>query len=192
MKPKYRRRVVNVQKKGRQLQRRNLGQEDLVRLRNELYVLYSQVAGKARFRLFTLSPDFFIQLKHTFPGYFFCEGYFADDTLVGFTTRIYNNNHLEGYTHGLSYECNKRYELYQNFILDDIQAAINNSNFQVNTGRTSIAMKSALGAVAVAMTCYIRFSEGHINLLTKPLLHFIRTSNESCRHPFKTPVQPAT
>lgn len=184
MKPKYRKRVVSAMKKGSQIRRRSLALEDVIHYREELHNLYCGVVDSAKFKLFFLPPDFFISLKKHLENNFEIIGYFFENELIGFTTRIINGDIMEGYTHGLRYDINKEFELYQNFLLDDVRATISAQSSCINTGRTSIAMKSSIGAVPEEMTCFIRFSGGHSNHLIKPLFFFIKPANEYCRNPF--------
>lgn len=188
MKPKYRKRAVSATKKGLKVRRQFLTFGNMVRYREELFELYCKVVGNARFKMFFLSPDYLISLKRHLEDKFECIGYFIDNQIIGFTTRINNGNVLEGYTHGLLYDRNKEFELYQNFLLDDMKAAIESKSTYVNTGRTSIAMKSSIGAIPEEMVCYIRFSSGHTNHFIKPLLYFIKPESEYCRNPFENDI----
>jgi hypothetical protein len=184
MKPKYRKRVMSAVKKGSKIRQQSFTLEEIINYRDELFNLYSGVVDNAKFKLFFLSPDFFISLKKHLDTNFECIGYFLENKLIGFTTRIINDDVMEGYTHGLLYDLNKEFELYQNFLLDDVRAAISIQSSSINTGRTSIAMKSSVGAVPEETTCFIRFSGSHSNQLIKPLFFFIKPSNEYCRNPF--------
>jgi len=185
MKAKYRRRATAAIKKGAGIHRQALDLDAIIEHKNALYALYSEVVDESRSRLFFLSPDYYVELKKRLGERFVCDGYFEGKTIIGFTTRIFNEHTMEGYTHGLNYDRNKSYELYQNFLLDDIRAAIAAQCSQINTGRTSMAMKSSVGAVPDNMRCYMRFSGRLSNQLTKPLLHFIKPSYEYCRSPFE-------
>ena len=185
MKSKYRKRVTSAIKKGAAILRQSFDLDDIVRYRDELFTLYCQVVDKAKFKIFFLSPDYFAGLKRHLGGKFVCEGYFSSSTLIGFTTRIINGDTLEVYSHGVRYEYNKEFELYQNFLLDDVRAAIAGQSLYVNTGRTSAAMKSSVGAIPKDIVCYMRFSGGHSNQFLKPLFYFIKSSGEYCRNPFE-------
>jgi hypothetical protein len=185
MKPKYRKRAAKVIKKGSKVHRQSLTLEDIIKYRDELFELYCRVVDKAKFKLFFLSPDYFISLKRYLENYFECIGYFLANKMVGFTTRINNTSTLEGYVHGLLHDYNREFELYQNILLDDVKAAIASKSFYVNTGRTSMGMKSSIGAIPKGIGCYIRFSGSHSNHLIKPLFHFIKYTNEYCRNPFR-------
>lgn len=185
MKSKYRKRATNVIKKGAVIQRQTLNLDEITEYKDTLYALYSEVVDKSKPRLFFLSPDYFIGLKKRIGDQFVCDGYFEGEDMIGFTTRIINGRTMEGYTHGMRYEQNKAYELYQNFLLDDIKAAITVKCSQINTGRTSMAMKSSVGAVPDNMKCYIRSTGRLSNQLIKPLFYVIKPSYEYCRHPFE-------
>lgn len=185
MKPKYRKRVTGAIKKGTAVIRRSLALEDILKYKNELHALYCEVVDKSKYRLFVLSPDYFAELKRNLGERFICDAYFHGETIIGFTTRIFNGKIIEGYTHGLNYSVNKTFELYQNFMIDDIRAAITAKSSRINTGRTSVAMKSSVGAIADAMKCYMRFSNRLSNQFIKPLFYFIKPSDEHCRNPFE-------
>ncbi|MBI4977476.1 MAG: hypothetical protein HZC28_08345 [Spirochaetes bacterium] len=184
MKPKYRRRVNGVIAKGRCMERRTLDLEALTARQDVLHALYGDVADKARFRLFTLPPAYFTALKKHLGDRFVCDIYTHENSVLGFTTRIINGDETEGYAHGLDYEQNKTYELYQNILLDDIRAGISSRIARINTGRTSAAMKSSFGAVPDEMKCYIRFSGRISNQVLKLLFSHFRPSREFVRNPF--------
>jgi hypothetical protein len=185
MKPKYRKRVVSALKKGSPVKPRPLTLDEMVRFKQKIYDLYCRMANKAKFKSFVLSPDFFIALKKQLGESFACEGYFLGPDMIGFTTRIINGVSIEGYSHGVNYETSKQYEVYQNILLDDVKAALSFNAEAINTGRTSIAMKSSIGAIPRDMTCYMRFSGRLSNHLIKPLFYFIKPPNEPWRNPFE-------
>jgi len=184
MKSKYRKRAAGVIKKGLEILKRPLDQDEMLKYKADLFSLYGEVAGRAKFKLFILSPEYFIELKKNLGERFVCDAYFLKDKMIGFSTRIFNRDTVEGYTHGLNYDLNKSYELYQNFLLDDIREAIDGKFSRISTGRTSVAMKSSVGAVPENMKCHIRFSGRITNQLVKPLFYFIKPSGEYCRNPF--------
>jgi hypothetical protein len=184
MKPKYRKRAVGALKKGKSAERRTLTSEEIGTYCKDIYDLYCQVAGRAKFRPFVLPPGFFMEMKSALGDRFVFDAYFHDGRMIGFTTRILNGETVEGYVHGLDYAEKNEYELYQNFLLEDMRTAIGNRALRVNTGRTSVAMKSSIGAVPEEMRCYIGFSGRHMNILLKPFLGFFKPRTEYCRNPF--------
>ncbi len=185
MKSKYRKRTLSAIKKGAGATKRTLDADEIESRKKELFSLYCNVVDKSKYKLFVLNMDYFVSLKRRLGERFVCDGYFMGDTMIGFTTRIFNNGQMEGYTHGLSYELNKTFELYQNFLFDDIKAAIASNCFRINTGRTSAAMKSSAGAVPENMICFMRFSGRLSNQFVKLLFYFVRPPLEYCRNPFE-------
>jgi hypothetical protein len=185
MKPKYRKRAESALKKGKTIERRSLSLDDIIHYKKDLYDLYSQVADNAKFKIYAVSPEYFIELKRNLGAKFECVGLFLNNDLIGFTTRIFNTPSMEGYIHGIRYELNKRYELYQNILLGDIRAAIAARVSEINTGRTSIAMKSSIGAIPNNMDCYMRFSGKISNHFFSHIMYFIKPSTEQARDPFK-------
>lgn len=184
MKGKYRRRVKSARKKGSKLKRKSLSYHEIIENQDILYHLYAQVVNQAKFKLFLLHLRYFAQLKKQLEDNFTLDAYSVDERIVGFTTIIFNGDSMEGYTHGLSYADNKHYEIYQNFLLDDVKAGIERKVSQINTGRTSIAMKSSIGAIPAEIEFVIRTSGRISNHVLKYILHYVKPSNEHSRNPF--------
>lgn len=184
MKGKYRRRTEAVLKKGRALERRPLQADDLRARAADLQRLYEEVAGRADFRPFRLDAALFAELADRLGDRFTCDGWFDGDRLVAFTTRLFDGATVEGYAHGLAEADNRKWELYQHILLDDVREAIARGCTVVRTGRTSIGMKSAVGAVPDAMTCWLRASGIGANHLVPVALRMVRPANEPVRDPF--------
>lgn len=124
MNPKYRRKVNSTIKKGEDMTRKSLTFEEIGDNKDELYRLYLQVADKAKFKLFVLNPDMLQELKRSLKDRFVLDAYYVENRIVAYTTRIFNGETMEGYSHGLEYELNKQYDIYQNILIDDIKAGI--------------------------------------------------------------------
>lgn len=186
MKSKYRRRVKSTLKKGALLVKKSLSYEELSdeKTGNEIYALYLQVVNQAKFKLFVLERDFFRSLKKQLGHNFELDAYYFEDRMVAFTTRIYSGPVMEGYTHGLNYGVNKKYELYQNILYDDVRQAIRRESSSINLGRTSIAMKSSVGAVPEEMTFFISLLNPVSNSILRAVKYFLKPSPEYCRNPF--------
>jgi hypothetical protein len=185
MKGKYRRRAESALKKGRGLERRSLSAGEIRDRAEQLQALYENVAAKADFRPFRLDARLFAEMKERLGPRFTCDAWFESDRLVAFTTRLFDGANVEGYAHGLSEADNKRWDLYQNILLDDVREAIEHRCSSVQTGRTSIGMKSAVGAVPDAMACWLRATGGATNHLVPFALRLVRPSDEPVRNPFQ-------
>lgn len=92
---------------------------------------------------------------------------------------------MESYSHGLDYEYNKDYDIYQNILLDDIREGIKNKMTKINFGRTSIAMKSSLGAVPEDMKFLMQFKMIIPNFFMKKMSIFFKPAQEHSRSPFE-------
>lgn len=186
MKKKYRSRIRGVQKKGAIMQRKNLSLQEIIHFKDTLYQLYLEVHNRSRFRIATLNPLIFEKLKEMLGEKFTLTGYFVNDKMIAFTTRFFSNENslMEGYTHGLSYSMNKTYEIYQNILLDDINIGIEKKVDKINFGRTSIAMKSSVGAIPEPLTFFTRINLPLPNHLLMPWLQKIKFKDEYCRNPF--------
>lgn len=184
MKTKYRKRITSAVKKGEYMIRKSLTYDEIGKNKAELYRLYLQVADKAKLRLFVLNPDMLLELKRFLKNKFVLDAYYVDDKIVAYTTRIFNEDVIEGYSHGLDYVLNKKYEIYQNILIDDIKEGIKNKSKKINLGRTSIGMKSSIGAVPEDMKFFVQSKVAVPNILIKKISYFLKPSEEHCRNPF--------
>lgn len=186
MKGKYRRNLESGEKRGTELIRKELTVGEIRANRLRIYDLYFQVHQKARFRICTLHPQFFEKLKERLPGKFTLTAYHHKGEMVAFTTRILSHygNVMEGYSHGLQQKINKDFALYQNILLDDIKTAIDLGIPRINMGRTSIGMKSALGAVPEPMFVFARINKPFVEGVLLPHIEAILPEPEPCRRPF--------
>lgn len=181
----YRRRVRRALIKGTNLIRKDLTVDEISKYKESIYELYMQVHNRSNFRVFTHNPRIFEELKAHMGKDFSLEVFFLEDLMVAFTTRFFNGSIMEGYTHGISYEHNKKFALYQNILYDDIRIGINNRVKLINWGRTTIGMKSAVGAVPKEMSCFLRLNNSISNHFISPLFHLINHKEEQVRKPFK-------
>jgi hypothetical protein len=188
MKGKYRRRITSVLKKGANIVRRSLTYKEIEKNREMIYDLSLQVHTRANFRIITLNPRVFEEWKKALGEKFVLDAYYLGETMIGFTTRFIGENIIEGYTHGIDYAYNKEYELYQNMLLDDIKVGIEHRVKAILYGRTSVAMKSSVGAVPQEMTLYARSQIPLPVHFKKWLLGKIQPPMEHCRNPFAEAV----
>ena len=181
---KYRRRVRDVRKKGRALQRRDLSVPQLEAARDRMAALLDAVAHKAKFRLTGHPPDYFVALKQALGDGFRVTGYYLDSLLVGFTSTLAMGDDLEGHYLGLDYAHNRAHDLYQNILYDDVAAGIERGARQVWLGRTALEIKSGIGAEPRPLRCFVRHRTGVGNRALKPLFGFIKPAAWTARNPF--------
>ena len=184
MLPKYRSKVKSAIKKSSQLTREILTLVDIVYYREILHELYLQVHNKSNFRIATQNPRIFEEFKKQMGEMFSIEAYFHEGVMVGFTTRFICGGIVEGDAHGINYEQNKKFEIYQNILFDDVRAGIDNKVKFVNYGRTSEEMKSSLGAVPYDTICFIQAKNHILKKIIPSFLKFVAPKKVHYRNPF--------
>jgi hypothetical protein len=177
-----------VLKKGANIVRRSLTHKEIEENRGTIYNLYLQVHARANFRIITLNPRIFEEWKKSLGERFMLDAYYLGETMLGFTTRFVGKDVIEGYTHGVDYAYNKKYELYQNMLLDDIKVGIKHRVKTISYGRTSVAMKSSVGAVPQNITLYARSCIPMPGYVKRRLLQKVQPKMEYCRNPFAEPA----
>ena len=71
-------------------------------------------------------------------------------------------------------------------LYDYVEQAIQGRAKDLQLGRTSELIKSALGAIPTNMKLYVKHKSGVSNLLLKPIIHSISPSEFELRRPFKS------
>jgi hypothetical protein len=185
MSKKYRSRAKSIIKKGEALKRKIFTADDIQQHSTVIEQLYLNVHLKAKFRMATLTPAYFIEMKNRLADRFTFEGYFIGDSLVGFRSAFVLKNDLEAHFIGLNYELNKEFELYQNVLYDYVNQAIQCGSQKLYLGRTASEIKSNVGAQAHELTCYIRHRNPLSNRIIKPFIDYLKPSEWIPRNPFK-------
>jgi predicted N-acyltransferase len=185
MSKKYRNRAKTILKKGIAIERKVLDADDIEKNSKRLLQLFNNVHLKAKFRLASLTPGYFAELKRTMGDKFNFVAYYHSNQLVGFRSTFMLKNAVEAHFIGLDYTVNKELELYQNILYDYIQEAIDNKKQQVFLGRTASEIKSTVGAEAYQLTCYIRHRNSLSNRIIKPFVDYLKPSEWVPRNPFK-------
>lgn len=183
---KYRRRVKSARKKGGQLQRAELDEAGVTTATDWMHDMLDAVASKASLRLTTHPRHYFTALKQALGDQFRVFTYSLDDKIVGFRTTIYNHDSIEGHYLGLDYEHNTKHAIYQNILYDYVQDGIDARAKNLWLGRTALEIKSAIGAVARPMRCFLRHRNPVGNRAVKPLFKFIKPTPWTPRNPFDT------
>jgi predicted N-acyltransferase len=185
MSKKYRNRAKTILKKGIEIERKVLDADDINKNSKRILQLFNNVHLKAKFRLASLSPGYFAELKRTMGDKFNFVAYYHSNELVGFRSTFMLKNAVEAHFIGLDYKINKELELYQNILYDYIQEAIDNRKQQVFLGRTASEIKSTVGAEAYQLTCYIRHRNSLSNRIIKPFVDYLKPTEWVPRNPFK-------
>jgi hypothetical protein len=157
---KYRKRFLKIRSSADSLHKRELSEVELSSYKTRMFQLYNEVYASQDFRLTTISASYFLNLKRLLGEKIKIFGFFQEDSLLAFTTHIYNDNsQMEIHYVGFSYEFNKRYNLYFNILQFGLEAAIEGQQKSLELGRTAHVAKASLGAKPVENYNYVYFKK---------------------------------
>jgi hypothetical protein len=184
---KYRIRAKRALKKSADILRTELTLQDVLAQSDLMYRLYNEVAKGAGFNTFSLSPDYFAELKRQLPDTFKVFGYWLDGELVAFYTALLDRDRMEAHFLGMRQDLNHDLQIYMNILFDLVKIGIYHRVPSINFARTALEIKSSVGAQPRPLYFYLWSANPLLNLLV-PRLY--RTYNPDLqwlpRHPFKT------
>lgn len=185
MSKKYRKRALGIIKKGEVLKRRELSAAEIRANARRIGELYHNVHLKAKFRLASLSVDYFAEMQSAFPKEYKLVAYYLEGDLVAFRTSFITPGYTEAHFVGLDYGPNREHEIYQNMLYDYVREGIEAGVSQVHLGRTASEIKSTVGARAFDIACYVRHSNPLSNRIIRPFIEYLRPEEWIPRNPFK-------
>lgn len=186
MKTKFRTRAKSVYKKAEGIQLKSLGKLEILANSDRLQELFDNVLNKSDFSFGKLNVKAFANFSEKLGDDFVLKGAFLDDNLVGFSTSFMNGDSLEANYVGLDYQFNIDHSVYQRLLYDYVEQAIERKATDLQLGRTSELIKSAIGAIPTNMKLYVKHKSSVSNLLLKPIIHSISPSEFVLRKPFKS------
>jgi hypothetical protein len=171
----------------RHLTRQVLPTEEVHARKTELYQLYQRVVDDSGFNIITLHPGYLPALKNALGEKAHIQGYFRDGELIGFLSAVRNGNgELEAHFLGYMEDWNPVSKLYLNMLLDLVDLGIRLGCQRIIFARTADEIKSSVGAMPVALTCYIRHRSPFSNKFIGPLLDYLAPREAPVlRHPFR-------
>ena len=186
MSSKYRVRARRARKKGKQLQRREMGLEEIRERQATMFALYREIASQSDFNAVNLPEHYFTRWKERFPERFRVWGYYIKDEFIGFATAVYNHHELEAHFLGFDASFNRSHQLYLYMLYDLVEEGIATGSHKVIFSRTALEIKSSVGAQAEALQCWLRARVAIANPLVPIVAKFIAPLPEwEPRHPFK-------
>lgn len=185
MSKKYRNRAKSVIKKGQLMERKVFSAADISANAAAVKTLYNNVHFKAKFRMATLSADYFVEMKKSMKDAFNFTAYYFENKLVGFRTSFIMKNNVEAHFIGIDYSLNKELEIYQNILYDYVKEAIDHHSTILFLGRTASEIKTTVGAKAHELRCYVRHRNPVSNRIIKPFLDYLKPTDWVPRNPFK-------
>lgn len=190
MNSKFRTKANSALKRSAILKRKMLNAHEIAQWEMELFELYSQVLGRADFKLGKISSSALAALLQSKTLSTGVAGYFLEDTLVGFTVHAENNCGLEAHLVGIDYTVNSQFAIYPRMLYDFIDTAIQLQKEWVSFGRTAGEIKSSVGAFPVPLTCCVRHPGKLPNFLLRMIVAFVKPAEFPVRNPWKNSILP--
>jgi hypothetical protein len=153
-----------------------------------LNALYMNVISRSSFKMGVLNMDYFAGLKAAMKGEFIFKVWKLNHEIVGFTSNIILNNHIELYYIGIDYKINKSYHLYQCILQQGIKDAISFGKPLLRLGRTAYEAKAIAGAKPVIKSNFFQISNPILKIGYRYSAdYFIAENNTNwqVRNPFK-------
>ena len=185
MKTKFRTRANAVYRKSEPLTVKALNAQDILEESEHIVRLFDSVLEKSDFHIGTMNPKTFAACKENLGDDFIFMAYYMDEKMLGFSTAFRNANSLDANYVGLDYAYNESYDVYQRILYDYVELALQTKAAELQFGRTSETIKSAVGAVPVDMTIYIQHKRSLSNVILKKVIQSVAPSPFELRKPFK-------
>lgn len=186
-KSKARVRVKRAKKLGSELETREFSLEEIIQYNPSIYGLYKKIASYSSFNLFTLHPQYFVELKRALGDQFKMYGVFVEGEFVAFYSTIINHGMMHGHFLGYDQDVNAKYQLYLNILYWLVDLAIDSKATSLELSRTALEIKSSVGATPIALAVYVRAKNATLNNLMKKVVPlFIPENNWMERSPFKS------
>ncbi len=185
MKTKFRNKAKGAFKKSKDLEIKSLGYEDIVKNKDRIQRLFENVLERSNYIFGTIEPLTFAAFQKKLGTSFSMRGLFHHDKLVGFSTAFFHKGIMEANYVGIDYDYNLEFAIYQRLLYDYVDQAISTGSKELQLGRTSELIKSALGAKPINMKLYAKHKTALTNILMSTILGFVSPSKFELRKPFK-------
>ncbi len=188
---KYRVRMKRAFKKAASIRKETMDLETILTHKNQIHELYLSVANNSDFNSAELHPDYFLELKRSFPDNFQIVGYYLDHQLIGYYTTIKNHDELEAHFLGFDYPLNTIHQTYLNILFDIVRDGITSGVERIVFARTALEIKSSIGAEPVEMYFYARHRSKFSNRLLQSMVEYLQPQSPQWtqRHPFKATIE---
>jgi hypothetical protein len=176
LRKKSRAKLRRIDKKSSDLDLQVLSFEEVHENADILFKLYSQVYGRAGFKLGMLNKNDLISLKKYWREDFPVIGYYYENRLVGFQCGIVTDDSVEAFFVGFNLNENRVHSIYQRMLLEFIKQGIARGSTKVSLGRTALDIKSSLGASPQRLVC-------HMKVHNRPIIHSLMRAVASASSP---------
>lgn len=181
---KYRVRLNKVLSLNKKTETFELTQSNFSQYRAALDSLFTNVLDNSKFKLTTLSIDYFYAFLQHVPR-FKMLGYVVEGKLVAFVSYFQLDTINEIHYIGLDYQYNKSHKIYNFILIDMIQKAFETHSPRVCFGRTAQELKSTLGAKPYSTLSSLKINQPILNMITPIFLNRMTPEIWVPRQPFK-------
>ena len=185
MKTKFRTRANAVYRKSDSLVVKSLSASSILQESKHIIRLFDHVLEKSDFHIGTMNPETFAACKQNLDNDFLFKAYYLEEVMVGFSTAFKNAASFDANYVGLDYAYNAQFDIYQRILYDYVEEAIDAQVPELQFGRTSELIKSAVGAEPRDMTIYIKHKRKLSNVILKKVIQSVSPSPFVLRKPFK-------
>lgn len=153
-----------------------------------LHKLYLNVISRSSFKMGVLNMRYFSKMKEVLQDNFTFKIWKLDDEIVGFTSYICLENHMELHYIGIDYKINKSHHLYQCMLQTGIKDAIFKKQSVLRMGRTAYEAKAIAGAKPIVKSNFFQISNPILKIGYKYSADYFiaeNSTNWQVRNPFK-------
>jgi hypothetical protein len=153
-----------------------------------LYKLYLNVISRSSFKMGVLTMSYFAALKQNMNESFSFKVWKLNNEIVGFTSYITLEDHMELYYIGIDYKINKSHHLYQCMLQQGIKDAIKAKKKILRLGRTAYEAKAIVGAKPIIKSNFFQISNPILKIAYRYSADYFiaeNSTNWQVRNPFK-------
>ena len=181
---KYRLRVRKVVDLNKNTLIIDVNKENFNTYREDLSKLFLNVLNNSKFKLTTISVDYFYQYL-SYVDRFHLKGLMVEGNLVGFVSYFQLDSIIEVHYVGINYEYNESHRVYNFILILMIQIALGQQIPKICFGRTAQELKSTLGAQPFSTLSSLKINYPLLNIFTPIFLSRMVPESWVQRSPFK-------
>lgn len=181
---KYRVRLKKIYKLNETIEEIEINENNFSIYSAELEKLFYQVLDNSKFKLTTISVNYFFNFIKSVDR-FKIKAYKSKDKLIGFVSYFELDTVIEVHYVGIDYQYNKDGKIYNYILYKILEHSFEKQINHVCYGRTAQELKSTLGAKPFSILSSLKLNYSFLNLLTPLFLNRMTPEKWVMRDPFK-------